>query len=77
MIIKVVVACKDSNGAPEFFACRVSCTFEEREEGKHYTEAMDFAAVGRYTPYLAIDEDDAAFRFFLTFDWKNTPLTAV
>jgi hypothetical protein len=37
---KCAVICRNANGAPDFFACVIECTDEQRDEGE-----MDFAAI--------------------------------
>ena len=60
MTIKCIVAAINSNGAPDLYFCKVSCTQEQYTAGDHYLTAKRSAEDEGYEPMLAFDENDPA-----------------
>lgn len=75
MKIKVIVACENASGEPDFHYCTVVCTKEDYEQGFHYQVAEYQAKEEGYTPFLAYDENDDAGQLLLPlFKWSKASL---
>ncbi|MBP8694571.1 MAG: hypothetical protein KBH35_03080 [Bifidobacterium sp.] len=59
-IVKMVVLCRNSEGAPEFHTCAVTVTPAQRESGDHYAMAEDNALDNGYEPQFSFEENDPA-----------------
>jgi hypothetical protein len=59
-IQKMVVAAVNASGEPDLFFCKISCTPEEVDDGKHYDMAKQLAIEEGYEPKLAYDTQDMA-----------------
>lgn len=75
--MKMVVLCKNVEGAPEFHSCDVDVTAEQAEEGAHYALAIDNATAHGYEgPFEAFDETDpAAKQLFDLGQWMSRNCT--
>lgn len=73
MELKMIVAGHNANGEPDFYFCKVRCTFEEYNEGEHYALATRKAEDEGYRrPFVSICEDDPAGKAMLPlFTWKD------
>lgn len=70
--IKCVVACWDCSGASDFYACRVTCSKADYDEGGHYEIAENAARGENYEgPMVVFDENDGPEWLFLNFDWSK------
>jgi hypothetical protein len=70
-ITKVMVACTNSNGEPDFFFCKIRCTPEQYNNGQHYVCAEQAAIDEGYEPRMAFDENDTAGRAIVKhFRWS-------
>ena len=58
--VKMVVLCRNSEGAPEFHTCAVEVTPAQRASGDHYEMAEENAADNGYEPQFAFEENDPA-----------------
>ncbi len=58
--VKMVVLCRNSEGAPEFHTCAVEVTPTQRASGDHYEMAEDNAVDNGYEPQFAFEENDPA-----------------
>ena len=58
--VKMVVLCRNSEGAPEFHTCAVEVTPAQRASGDHYEMAEDNAVDNGYEPQFAFEENDPA-----------------
>lgn len=59
MKIRMIVACTNAQGAPDFFCCIVQCSEDEYEAGDHYDRAKAAAREDGYSGELvAFDEYD-------------------
>lgn len=59
--VKVVVACSNSEGAPEFHTCSVYVTAKQVEDGEHYALAIENAELNGFEgPMVAFDAQDPA-----------------
>ena len=69
---KLIVACLNANGEPDFYFCKVRCTGEQYNSAEHYVLAEDKAIEAGYEPRLAFDEKDAGGKAILKhFVWKS------
>ena len=70
-----MVACFNSNGAPDFFHCIVNCSEEEYKSGEHYTAANIKAEDKGYSePFIGFSEKDSAGYMLLPlFPWRKAP----
>lgn len=58
---KVIILCRNAEGAPEFHACSPEVTQEQIDDGDHYDLAKENAAFNGYSePMLAFDATDPA-----------------
>lgn len=57
---KVIVLCKNSEGAAEFFTCTPEATRAQLEEGDHLELAKECAEDNGYEPVMAFDQSDPA-----------------
>ena len=72
MTRKMMVAAVNANGEPDFYFCKVRCTFEEYNNGEHYVLAERKAIDEGYEPHLSFDEDDPAGKAILDkFVWES------
>ena len=73
--VRMIVVCHNSNGEPDFYFCKVRCTFEEYNEGEHYALAHQKAQEKGYSgPFVTICEDDPSGKKLLNhFDWEYAP----
>ena len=70
MLVKVVVAAANENGAPDFFICRIECYAYQYKNGEHYDEAKEAAADAGYDgPMVVFDEHDGPAFLFEHFNW--------
>ena len=60
MNLKMVVLCRNSEGAPEFHTCAVDVTAAQCASGDHYQLAEDNAAYNGYEPQFSFCQDDPA-----------------
>jgi hypothetical protein len=75
MTIKVVVSCRDANGVPSFYACKIRCSSDKYECGEHYEIAQSAVETGGFESFgLAYDEHDGPAWLFEHFDWDNVPI---
>lgn len=74
LTIRCVLACRNSEGAPDLFPAIVDCTQEQYDNGEHY-EAVESSAseAGYEEPYLCFDENDKK-NLIALFDWENPDL---
>lgn len=73
MLIKCVVSCRDANGTPTFWPCRVGVTDGQYGDGVHYDQAADAALdEGHDEVGLVYDERDGPAWLFAPFDWPST-----
>lgn len=71
MIVRVVVAGNSYNG-PDLYFCKIQCTEDEYNEGKHYDAAILAAMENGYEgPMVAIDEFDDPKPLFTLFEWDT------
>ncbi len=67
--VRCVVACRNSNGEPEFFPVVVNVTDDEYEDGVHYHTAKRLAGeAGHEDICWCCDENDPAFGIFEAHD---------
>lgn len=60
---KMIVACMNSAGAPEFHTCAPLVTEEEIQAGEHYEAAKENARFNGYDePMIAFDASDPAWK---------------
>jgi hypothetical protein len=73
---KVVVACYNASGEPDFFFCKVNCLPADYDEGVHYEIAKQAAKDNGYErPNVAYDESDSpAKELFKMFEWDSASL---
>ncbi len=58
---KMMVACHNANGEPDFYFCKIRCTKAEYNNGEHYALASRKAKDKGYRePFVTIDENDLA-----------------
>lgn len=75
VVSKVVVASTNANGEPDFYFCKVSCSIEDKNEGKHYEIAKNAAVKNGYEgPMVAYDENDPPKSIFELFRWETASL---
>lgn len=61
--VKVIVLCRNAEGAPDLYACTVQATADEVDCGEHYAMGIKMAeSVGFESPFEAFDEYDPAGR---------------
>lgn len=58
---KVAVLARDSNGAPDLVFYDISCSKNDRAEGRHYDEAERRAVSDGYDPVISFDDFDPAW----------------
>lgn len=64
--VKVIVLCRNAEGAPELYPCIVQASAEEVDGGQHYAMGIKMAeSVGFKSPFEAFDEYDPAGRRML------------
>lgn len=72
MIIKCVVACRNAEGASDFYFCKVDLPEDEYDIGTHYELAEDAASAEGYDgPMVAFDENDGPDWLFEHFIWES------
>lgn len=70
--IRVVVACHNASGAPDFFAAWVRATGAQYAEGEHYDAARGAALdAGHEGPCICFDERDGPGFLFRGMDWER------
>ncbi len=69
--IKCAVFATNSNGEPDIYFCKVSCSEREYESGDHYETAKTFATENGYEPSLCCDENDPAGAVTRLFNWNS------
>lgn len=75
MEIKCVVACRNCEGVPDFYFCKVKCSQEQYDNGEHYEIAEDAASKEGYEgPLLAYDENDGPDWLFDHFVWESASI---
>ena len=78
MNIKCVVACRDSNGAPDLYALRIECTNEQYDNGDHYERAKEAVAENGYEASdIVFDENDSAFKSMFQVGFINWETTSI
>ena len=72
MPTRVVVACSNAMGGPDFFFVEVEATQKQIEQGKHYTAAeIQAGSEGYESPYVCFDEIDGPSGLFGLFEWDT------
>jgi len=72
MEIKCVVACRNAEGASDFYFCKVECSEEQYDVGDHYELAEDWAREEGYEgPMVVFDENDGPDFLFDHFVWES------
>jgi hypothetical protein len=72
MIINCVVACRDADGASDFYFCKVECHETEYDVGEHYDVAEHSAENEGYEgPMVTFDENDGPKWLFDNFVWDS------
>jgi hypothetical protein len=72
MIIRVVLACHNASGAPDFTFVQVKCTPDAVAEGEHYETAKNWALAMDYEgPFVCFDENDGPAWLFQHFIWDK------
>lgn len=70
--LKMVVAATNANGEPDLFFCKVICSEEQYQEGRHYDAAKRKAEQEGYEGQMvAFDERDPPKRLFDLFVWNS------
>jgi hypothetical protein len=72
--VKCAVFSHNSNGEPDIFFCRINCSSEEYDHGKHYHKANELAQENGYDPFLACDENDPAGAVMRLCQWSSLPM---
>ena len=70
---RVVVACTNSNGEPDFYFCKVNCTDQQYENGEHYEVAKRAALDNDYDGQM-VAYDDACYagkNLMKMFHWSS------
>jgi hypothetical protein len=78
--VRCVVACRNANGEPDLFFCKIHCTTEQYIRGNHYTRAKLVAEEEGYEPKLVWDEFDPAFTAMSNVNqvvWDAIPLSNI
>ena len=72
-LVKVMVACSNASGEPDFYFVKVRCTQEQYDNGDHYDAAKDAASERDYEgAMVAFDENDSAGKAMLPlFVWES------
>lgn len=73
--VRVIVACYNASGEPDFCFVVVECNDLEWQHGEHYKAAERYADEEGYEkPFVAFDEDDhLAFAHFVNApQWEQT-----
>jgi hypothetical protein len=77
MIIRCVVACRESAGAADFYACNVDLPEDEYDVGTHYEMAEAAAENEGYVgSMVSFDENDGPDWLFLHFNWDEVDTIA-
>lgn len=72
--IKMAVFCRDANGEPDIFFCRVETTPQEIDNGDHYIKAIALAVKEGYEDCrLACDVMDKAGAVMQLCHWETIP----
>jgi hypothetical protein len=78
MIIRIVIACHNANGEPDFAFVKVCCDEEDIIKGIHYDVAEGWAENNAYEgPFVCFDESDIALgpKFLLNhFVWESASI---
>lgn len=70
--IKVVVACTNANGEPDFTFCVVKHRQEQYDEGDHYDAAINQACENGYEgDMVCYDQNDGPAWLFEHFEWTS------
>ena len=78
MIVKCIVATRNSFGEPDLFFVKVSCSETQYNEGWHYEAAKEKAEDEGYESYLVYDENDSAGKAMLVlFAWDTASIVKV
>ena len=77
--LRMMVACHNAGGEPDFFFCKVRCRRAEYNDGEHYALAGRRAEKEGYIgPMVTIDEHDPAGRAILDhFVWDSATIYIV
>jgi hypothetical protein len=72
MVVKCVVACRNAEGASDFYFCKVECSQDQYDNGEHY-EIAEYQArsEGYEGPMVAFDENDGPNFLFEHFVWES------
>ncbi|NDD54932.1 hypothetical protein EBZ39_13890 [bacterium] len=72
MTVRCVVACRNAEGTPDFYFCRVECTEKQYDVGMHYDVAEEQARDEGYEgPMVVYDENDGPEFLFEHFTWES------
>jgi hypothetical protein len=72
MIINCVVACRNAEGVPDFYFCKVECTQDDYDVGLHYELAEEAAYADGYEGSMVVyDENDGPDWLFEHFVWES------
>lgn len=72
MDIKCVVACRNADGASDFYFCVVRCKQAQYDVGDHYNMAENQAWDEGYEgPMVVFDENDGPNFLFDHFVWES------
>ncbi len=78
MVIKCVVTCHNASGEPDFYFCKVKCSQEQYDDGKHYETAQSKAAEQGYEgDFVVFDENDGPAWLFERFVWETASTVEV
>ena len=76
MLVKIVTACRNASGEPDFYFCIVECSSEDYEDGVCYDTAEDEALGEGYEgPFVSFDEFDGPNFLFEHFVWESATMT--
>ena len=73
--VRVVVACRNAAGEPDFAPVRVQISEEDFDLGDHYDRAIEIAESNGYEgPFVCFDEVEAPEWLLSQFDcWEDIP----
>jgi hypothetical protein len=70
--LRCIVAANNSNGEPDLFFVKVTCSEDDYEHGLHYDAAAEASEQNGYDPRLSFDERDPAGQAMLhLFEWDT------
>jgi hypothetical protein len=77
--IRVIVACTDAEGEPDFAFVKIRCTPQQQEADEHCLTAQDWAADNDYDgPFVVFDEHNVAGKQLLEFfQWDSAPVVDI